>query len=75
VGRTWEAVTDHVDGGAVVQRGIHLQDLQPVAGVGGVGRTPLGGLEAWVGFQLLKDTMLDPEPSPVAFQFMLTAGW
>ncbi len=75
VGRTWEAVNDHVDGGAVVQRGIHLQDLQPVAGVGGVGRTPLGGLEAWVGFQLLKDTMLDPEPSPVAFQFMLTAGW
>lgn len=75
VGRTWEAVSDHVVDGAVVQRGIHLQDLQPVAGVGGVGRTPLGGLEAWVGFQLLKDTLLEPEPSPVAFQFVLTAGW
>ena len=59
VGRTWDAVTDQVSGtGEVLQRGVHLSDLQPVAGVGATARTPLGGLVAYAGVRLAPDDYL-----------------
>lgn len=75
VGRTWESVTDRRVDGRVVQRGIHLGDLQPVAGLGVISRSPIGGLELWVGFHLRKESQLDGDPPPVGLQLMLNTGW
>jgi hypothetical protein len=72
VGRVWESVADRELSGQIVQRGVHLEDLQPTAGVGAIVRTPIGFLGTYLGFRLLAETGATEPPPPivVTFQFL-----
>ncbi len=74
VGRVWESGVDRIEGGRVVQRGVRLGDVQPVAGIGAIVRTPVGVIGAYLGVRLLPTTGMAEEPPRAVFTFQVSPG-
>ena len=76
LGRTWDALVDkRADDGTLLQRGVHLDDLEPTAGVGTMVRTPIGGLVAYTGVRLKPDAQLDGSYARVTLHVTVTPSF